>query len=109
MWSPRYRFVRVSPAVRRTNLARAASSVRNPSGPSSCTRYRIRARRTVLPVAELAEQLRDGSRQLHGLLDRDEDIDVRRHALTVGETTADQNVEPELPVLCRARAKGRCR
>ena len=51
-----------------------------------------------LAVAELAEELGDGPGDLDRLVGSHEDVDVRGHALAVGETATGQDVEPERPV-----------
>ena len=55
----------------------------------------MRARPAVLPVAQLAEELGDAPAQLDRLVGPDEHVDVRRHALAVGEAAADEHVEAD--------------
>ncbi len=61
-----------------------------------------------LAVAELAEELGDGPGDLDGLVGSYEDVDIRGHALTVGEAATGQDVEPERPVAQPVPATSRC-
>ena len=60
----------------------------------------------VLPVAQLAEDLGHAAAQLDRLVGPDEEVDVRRHPLAVGEPAADEHVEPDgaVAVLGRPQA-----
>ena len=58
---------------------------------------------TVLAVAQFAEELGHAAAELDRLVRTDEDVDVRRHPLAVGETAADEHVEPDRPVALLGR------
>ena len=63
----------------------------------------------VLAVAELAEELGDAPAQLDRLVGADEDVDVGRHPLAVGEPAAGQHVEADRRRPPAPPATGRCR
>ena len=56
----------------------------------------------VLPVAELAEDLGHTPAELDRLVGPDEDVDVRSHALAVGEPPPISTLKPTVPSACSA-------
>ena len=69
-----------------------------PLGPELLGQVAHAGQAPVLAVAELAEELGDAAAQLDRLVGTDEDVDVGRHPLAVGEAAADEHVEAERAV-----------
>ena len=52
----------------------------------------------VLPIAQFAEELGHAAAELDRLVRADEDVDIRRHPLPVGQAPADEHVETDRPI-----------
>ena len=84
-----------SPAGSRAKFVRSSSALAEPLGPELLGQVAHAGQAAVLAVAELAEELGDAPAQLDRLVGPDEDVDVGRHALAVGEAAADEHVEAD--------------
>ena len=102
-WSPRKRVGQLAPGRLEGELGALVQGGPEPLGAELLGQVAHAGQAAVLPVAQLAEDLGHAPAELDRLVGPDEDVDVRRHPLAVGQPAADEHVEPDGPVAVLGR------